>query len=116
MLTDAQWLAFKTALDAVRSARRRPMKHERQTFEAVLWRLRNGARWRALPAELGPWHRAANLHGRWSRMGLWQRLFEYLRDAGHPDLADVMFDGSSIRAHHKAAGAKGTEGTRRDGP
>lgn len=83
------------------------MKHERQTVEAVLWRLRNGAKWRAIPAEMGPWHRAANLHRRWSVLGVWQRAFEYLRNAGHPDLAEVMLDGTSVRAHAKAAGAKG---------
>lgn len=107
VLTDEEWAAFKDALDAARSRRRRPMKDERQTVEAVVWRLKNGAKWRSVPAELGPWHRAANLHRRWSRLGVWERAFERLRDAGHPDLADVMLDGTSVRAHAKAAGAKG---------
>jgi transposase len=107
MLTDEQWAALKAALDAVRSSRRRPMKHERQTVEAVLWRLRNGAKWRAIPPEMGPWHRAANLHRRWSVLGVWERSFEHLREAGQPDLAEVMLDGTSVRAHAKAAGAKG---------
>ena len=87
VLTHDEWTALKAALDAVRSRRRRPMKDERQTVEAVVLRLKNGAKWRALPAELGPWHRAANLHARWSALGVWQRAFERLRDAGHPDLA-----------------------------
>ena len=107
MLTDDQWTTLKAALDAVRSPRRRPMKHERQTVEAVIWRLQNGAKWRAVPPEFGPWARAANLHRRWSTLGVWQRAFEHLRDAGHPDLAEVMLDGTSVRAHAKAAGAKG---------
>ena len=107
VLTDDEWSALKAALDVVRSRRRRPMKDERQTVEAVVWRLRNGAKWRAVPAELGPWHRAANLHARWSTLGVWERAFEHLRDAGYPDLAEVMLDGTSVRAHAKAAGAKG---------
>ena len=107
VLTDPEWAALKAALDAVRSHRRRPMKHERQTLEAVIWRLKNGAKWRAIPAELGPWHRAANLHRRWARLGVWERLFEHLRAAGHPALAEVMLDGTNVRAHQKAAGAKG---------
>lgn len=107
VLTDDEWAALKGALDAVRSRRRRPMKDERQTIEAVVWRHRNGAKWRAIPRDLGPWHRAANLHARWSALGVWERAFEHLRDAGRPDLAEVMLDGTSVRAHAKAAGAKG---------
>lgn len=107
VLTDEEWAALKAALDDVRSRRRRPMKDERQTVEAVVWRLRNGAKWRAVPPELGPWHRAANLHRRWSHLGVWERLFDRLRDRGHADLAEVMLDGTSVRAHAKAAGAKG---------
>jgi len=29
-----------------------------------------------------------------------------LRDAGRPELADVIMDGTVVRAHHKAAAAK----------
>lgn len=59
VLTDEEWKALKAALDAVRSRRRRPMEHERQTAEAVIWRLKNDAKSRAIPPELGPCHRAA---------------------------------------------------------
>lgn len=107
VLTDDEWAALKAALDAVRSPRRRPMKDERQTVEAVIWRLRNGATWRAVPKELGPWHRAANLHARWSTLGVWERAFEHLRDSAHADLTEVMLDGTSVRAHKAAAGGKG---------
>ena len=107
VLSDDEWAALQTALDAVRSPRRRPMTDERQTVEAVVWRLRNGAKWRAVPPELGPWHRAANLHRRWSVLGVWERAFGHLRDAGHADLAEVMLDGTNVRAHAKAAGAPG---------
>ena len=106
-LTDAEWAALKDALDHARSGRGRPMKDERRTVEAVVWRHRNGAKWRAVPAEFGPWARAAHLHIRWSELGVWERAFGYLRDGGHPDLMEVMLDGTVVRAHQKAAGAKG---------
>ena len=83
------------------------MGEARRTIEAIAWRMRNGARWRAVPRELGPWWKAAQLHIRWSRAGVWQRLFLLLRDAGRAELAEIFLDGSSIRAHQKAAGAKG---------
>jgi len=107
VLSDAEWLALSSALAEVRSGTGRPFVDERSTVEAVVWRLRNGARWRALPAEFGPWWRAAQLHHRWSRMGIWGRLLGLLREKGRPDLAEVLMDATSIRAHQKAAGAKG---------
>ena len=32
-----------------------------RTIEAIFWRHQNGAKWRSIPAELGPWWRAAQL-------------------------------------------------------
>ena len=107
ILSDGEWARLKAALDAARSGTGRPFPDERRTVEAVVWRQRNGAKWRSVPPELGPWWKAAQLHIRWSRLGVWERAFERLRDAGRPDLGEVFLDGTNVRAHHKAAGAKG---------
>lgn len=107
MLSDGEWARLKVALDAARSGTGRPFPDERRTVEAVIWRQRNGAKWRAVPADLGPWWKAAQLHIRWSHAGVWQRAFGILRDAGRPELGEVFLDGTSVRAHQKAAGAKG---------
>src|SRR3954462_5509401 len=107
ILSDGEWSRLKAALDEARSGTGRPLGDERKTVEAVIWRQRNGAKWRAVPSELGPWWRAAQLHIRWSRAGVWERAFAVLRDAGQPELGKVFLDGTNGRAHHKAAGAKG---------
>ena len=107
ILSDGEWARLKAALDAARSGTGRPLEDERKTVEAIVWRQRNGATWRAVPAELGPWWKAAQLHIRWSRAGVWERAFAVLRDAGQPELGEVFLDGTNVRAHHKAAGAKG---------
>ena len=56
VLSDAQWAVLKPALDAARDRGQggRPLTAERRTVEAIAWRVRNGARWRAVPADLGP--------------------------------------------------------------
>jgi transposase len=107
VLSDWEWARLKAALDAARSGTGRPFPDERRTVEAVVWRQRNGAKWRAVPPELGPWWKAAQLHIRWSRAGVWERAFAFLRDAGRPEVGEVFLDGTNVRAHHKAAGAKG---------
>ena len=107
ILSDGEGSRLKAALDEARSGTGRPLGDERKTVEAVIWRQRNGAKWRAVPAEFGPWWKAAQLHIRWSRAGIWERAFAILRDAGQPELGEVFLDGTNVRAHHKAAGAKG---------
>jgi transposase len=107
ILNDDEWARLKVALDAARSGTGRPLDDERRTVEAIVWRQRNGAKWRSVPAEFGPWRRAAQLHIRWSRGGVWERAFAFLRDTGRPEPGEVFLDGTSVRAHHKAAGAKG---------
>src|SRR3954451_8532985 len=105
MLTDEQWGALKAALDAVRPGTGRPLGDERRTVEGVVWRLRNGARWRAVPAEYGPWWRPAQLHIRRSKAGVWERLAEHLGRAGRPEAPDAFPGGTGVRAPKKPAGA-----------
>lgn len=57
-----------------------------------------------MPPEFGPWWIAAQLFIRWSKLGVWQRLFDNVKD-GDQALGMVFLDGTTIRAHHKAAGA-----------
>ncbi len=90
ILTDADWLILKAALDEIRSKVGRPFANERRTIEAVVWRFKNDARWREIPAELGPWWRAAQLHYRWQKAGIWERLCTMLRDAEESGLADLF--------------------------
>ncbi len=78
----------------------------RRTIAAVLWRHRNGATWRAIPAELGPWWLAAQLFIRWAELGVWERRLELAQGcAGGLELGLAFLDGTNVRAHAKAAGA-----------
>jgi transposase len=57
-----------------------------------------------VPPDLVPWWRAAQTFIRWSKLGVWERLLERVQERG-VDLGMAFLDGTSIRAHHKAAGA-----------
>jgi transposase len=104
VLTDAQWAVLAPLIEACRPKAKTPPQNLRRTLEAILWRHQNGAKWRAIPAELGPWWRAAQIFIRWSRLGVWEDLLE-LAQAKGVALGMVFLDGTSIRAHQKAAGA-----------
>ena len=104
-MTDAQWAALAPLVEACRPRSKRPPRDLRRTLDGILWRHRNGATWRAVPAEYGPWWRAAQLFIRWSRLGAWQRLLGLAQERG-VELGLALLDGSAIRAHPKAAGAR----------
>ena len=48
---------------------------------------------------------AAQTFGRWSRLGAWERWLEAAQRRGGAEGGMAFLDGTSIRAHHKAAGA-----------
>ena len=73
-------------------------------MSAILWGHQNGAKWRAIPAELGPWSRAAQTFIRWAHLGVWEHLLG-LAQARGVQLGMTFLDGTSVRAHQKAAGA-----------
>src|SRR3954468_5872835 len=104
ILTDAAWAVWEPLIEAVRPRGKTPPKDLRRTISAIFWRHQNGAKWRAIPAELGPWWRAAQTFIRWSRLGVWERLLA-LAQARRVQLGMTFLDGTSIRAHQKAAGA-----------
>ena len=104
MLSNAQWAVLKPLVEACRPQRKTPPKALRRTVSAILWRHRNGAKWRAVPAEFRPWWRAAQVFIRWARMGVWDRLLNLVQKRG-VQLGMVFLDGTNIRAHQKAAGA-----------
>ena len=58
------------------------MRHPAQILRISLWRHDNGAKWRAVPAELRPWWMAAQTFIRWSRLNVWERLLMLVQEQG----------------------------------
>src|SRR3712207_526407 len=114
VLTEAQWRRLSPLIEAVRPRGKTEHHDLRRTIAAIIWRHRNGATWRAIPAELGPWWMAAQTFSRWGRLGVWERLLEVAQERGVA-LGMAFLDGTTIRAHQKAAGAARKGGRRRSG-
>ena len=106
VLSDAQWERLAPLIEAVRPRGKTEPHALRRTMEAIVWRHDNGAKWRAIPAELGPWWMAAQCFNRWFHLGIWERLLGAAQEqAGGAELGMAFLDGTSIRAHRCAAGA-----------
>ena len=104
MFTDAQWTLLEPLIEVCRPHAKVPPRHLRRTVGAILWRHDNGAKWRALPEEHGPWWMAAQTFIRWAHLGVWERLLALVQEKGL-QLGMTFLDGTNIRAHQKAAGA-----------
>jgi transposase len=113
VLTDAQWDQLAPLIEACRPHGKTQPRDLRRTIEAIIWRHENGAKWRSIPPELGPWWRAAQMFNRWGHLGVWERLLDQARQRGGVKMGMTFLDGTSIRAHHKAAGAAKKGGLQR---
>ena len=114
VLTEAQWKRLAPLIEAVRPRGKTEHHDLRRTIEAIIWRHRNGATWRAIPAELGPWWMAAQTFNRWGHLGVWERLLDVAQERGvalgmagltASEAVPRTLDGTTVRAHRKAAGA-----------
>jgi len=117
-LTNAQWERLKPLLPPQKPKTGRPAEDHRTVLNGILWILRTGAPWRDLPERYGPWRTVASRFYRWQKAGVWQRLFEAVQQqadaAGRLDWKIHYVDGTIVRAHQHAAGAK--KGTRKPRP
>jgi len=109
-LTDEQWEKLRPLLPAQNPKTGRPAKDHRMIINGILWVLRTGAPWRDLPERYGPWSTVASRFYRWREAGIWDRLFATLQSqqdaAGAVDWEVHFVDGTIVRAHQHAAGAK----------
>ncbi|WP_273797864.1 IS5 family transposase [Acinetobacter schindleri] len=101
LLTDDIWQQIQ---DTMRLHGCYRSKNSRNIMEAILWKLRTGATWRDIPQEFCPWQTAYNRFNRWASKGLWNKFFLDLR--GVLDQEWVFIDGSYIRVHQHASGAR----------
>jgi transposase len=102
-LTDREWASIFAKLREIEGIYTGGSSRCRRFVEAVLWVLRVGGQWRALPPERGNWNSAFKRFARWSMLGIWSRLHEWL--AEDADLQEVSIDSTIARAHACAAGA-----------
>ncbi len=104
-LRDDQWERIKAQLPGKSGDRGRTASDNRLFVEAVLYRYRAGIPWRDLPERFGDFRVVHTRHMRWSKSGVWARLFKHLSQDADNEYA--MIDSTIVRAHQHAAGARG---------
>ena len=104
ILRDDQWERIAPHIIGDERTRGTSGRDNRLFVEGVLWIVRTGSPWRDLPEELGGWNSVFRRFSRWSRKGVWQRIFEAL--SADPDFEYLIVDSTIVRAHQHASGAQ----------
>lgn len=103
-LSDGQWRLIEDLFPWTppKSAGGRPPVPPREVFEAVLWLLRNGGRWRDLPHGSPSESTCRRRLREWVESGtlteVWRRLVSLAEELGRIDWEHLIADGTFCRA------------------
>ena len=108
-LDDQQWAAIEPLLPTNQPGA--PRKDDRRIISGIIHVLKVGCRWQDCPDCYGPSTTIYNRFNRWSRRGIWRRLFAAV--VAVDDAEIQMIDSTTAKAHRSAAGGKGGPTSRR---
>jgi len=107
-LTDEEWALLEPLMPTSRKSAR---ADDRRIMNGIFYVLRTGMPWRDLPERYGPYTTAYNRFNRWSRGGIWKKIFDKLASQSRDSL--YLIDSTIVKAHRAASGAKGGSKIRR---
>ena len=79
-----------------------PRVDDRRVLSGIVYVIRHGLQWCDAPAAYGPHKTLYNRFIRWSRMGVFDRIFAALAAEGGPP-ERIMIDSTHLKAHRTAA-------------
>ena len=79
-----------------------PRVDDRRVVSGIVYVIRNGLQWKDAPAGYGPHKTLYNRFIRWSRLGVFNRIFASLAAEG-PKPERIMIDATHLKAHRTAA-------------
>ncbi len=74
---------------------------DRRVINGIIHVIRNGLRWRDAPEVYGPHKTLYNRFIRWSKMGVFDKIFTALVEEENPT-ARLMIDATHLKAHRTA--------------
>jgi transposase len=113
-LTDAEWAVLAPLVPPPLPGGRPPAHPRRELLNAMLYVLRGGIAWRAMPHDLPPWQTVYHSFRLWRDDGTWERINAALRErvrvrAGRQaQPSAAILDSQSVRTTEKGGHAATT--------
>lgn len=79
-----------------------PRVDDRRVVSGIVYVIKHGLQWKDAPSAYGPHKTLYNRFIRWSRMGVFDRIFVALASQG-PEPDRIMIDSTHLKAHRTAA-------------
>jgi transposase len=78
-LTNADWAVLEPLVPALKGGGRPPKYTRRAILDAIVYVVRQGVTWRALPSDFPHWNTAFWYFQEWQKDGTWDRIEDALR-------------------------------------
>ena len=110
-VTDNEWLILEPLIPPVKSGGRPANHPRREIVNSILYVLRTGCQWRALPHDFPPWKTVYTYYRTWRLNGTWQKIHETLRkqlrqaSGRHPEASAAILVSQTVKTTEKGGRA-----------
>jgi putative transposase len=117
-LTDRQWRRLEPLIPPAKPGGRPRSADPREVVNAILYVLRNGVVWRALPHDFPPWKTVYHYFRTWRQDGAWDAIHDALRaqvrlaDGRAASPSAAILDSQSVKTTEKGGRAATTRPSR----
>ncbi len=110
-LRDAEWAILEPLVPAVKPGGRPARHSRREIVNAILYAVRGGNQWRAMPHDLPPWQTAYYYFRIWRNTGIWETIHSAIREQARTRLGQeatpsaAILDSQSVKTRQRGASA-----------